>query len=220
MVVIVVGGGKVGYFLTKTLFEHGHEARLIESDERRGRKIADDLDFPIICGDGTKMDTLENAGIREADALISVTGHDEDNLIACQLAKTKFGVRRTVARVNNPKNASMMKELGVDIPISTTDNIARLIEREVDLSSVKQLLSINRGEASLSEFEIPDNFKKSGVKISELKLPEESIIISIVRDGKMIIPRGHTEIHSGDKVIAMCENSNLHTLSKEMGVEI
>lgn len=219
MVIIVVGGGKVGYYLTKTLNEHGHEVRLIETEAERGRQIADELDFPIICGDGTRIDILESAGIREADALISVTGRDENNLIACQLAKTMFGVRRTVARVNNPKNVSIMKELGVDIPISTTDNIARLIEREVDLSSVKQLLSLNRGEASLSEFELPSNFKKDGIKISELKLPDESIIISISRDGKMIIPRGYTQLHKGDKIIAMCENRSLHDFAKALGVD-
>ncbi len=220
MIVIVVGGGKVGYYLTKTLTEHGHEARLIEADENRGRKIADDLDFPIICGDGTRIDILESAGIRDADALISVTGRDESNLIACQLAKTMFGVKRTVARVNNPKNVSIMKVLGVDIPISTTDNIAQLIEREVDLSSVKQLLSLNRGETSLSEFELPQNFKKDGIKISELKLPDESIIVSISRDGKMIIPRGYTQLKSGDKIITMCENTALHSFSRAIGLEV
>lgn len=218
MTVIIVGGGKIGYYLAKTLIEHGHDARLIEAEEERSIQIANELDFPIICGDGTKIDVLENAGIREADALIGVTGRDENNLVACQLAKSMFGVRRTVARVGNPKNVSIMKELGVDIPISTTDSIASLIEREVDLSSAKQLLSLNRGESSLSEFEIPQNFKKDGIKLSELKLPDESIIISIVRDGEMVIPRGHTQLHRGDKIIAMCANTVIHTFSKEFGL--
>lgn len=219
MVVIVIGGGKVGYYLAKTLTEHGHEARLIENDKIRSTHIANDLDFPIICGDGTRMDILESAGIREADAVVSVTGQDEINLVSCQLAKEVFGVKRTVARVSNPKNVAVMHRLGVDIPISTTDNIARLIEREVDLSGVKELLSINRGESSLSEFQLPQRYKHSGVRISEFKLPNESIIVSIVRDGAMIIPRGNTQLLSGDRIIAICQNTVLHAFSKVLGIE-
>ena len=219
MKVIVVGGGKIGFYLTQTLLEHGHEPVLIEKDPDVCLRVANSLDLPVIQGDGTVLDTLENAGIRDCDALIGVSGQDESNLVACQLAKRYFGVERTVARVNNPKNLSVMKQLGVDIPISTTDNIARLIEREVDLSGVKELLSINRGESSLSEFQLPDQYKYSGVRISELKLPNESIIVSIVRDGAMIIPRGNTQLLSGDRIIAICQNTVLHAFSKVLGIE-
>lgn len=105
---------------------------------------------------------MENAGIRDCDALIGVSGQDESNLVACQLAKRYFGVERTVARVNNPKNLSVMKQLGVDIPISSTDSIARLLEHEVDTAVIKELMSLNRGEASLSELELPKNYKFHG----------------------------------------------------------
>jgi len=127
MTVIVVGGGKVGFYLARTLMEHGHKPRIIEESKETCARIANDLDIPIFCGDGSTIEALQNAGIEEADALISVTGKDENNLIACQLAKKEFHVKRTVARVNNPKNMSIMKQLGVDIPISSTDNIARLL---------------------------------------------------------------------------------------------
>lgn len=219
MRVIVVGGGKVGYYLAQTLLEHGHKPFVIELEKSICLHIANDLDIPVINGDGTTVSALESAGIHEADALIGVTGKDENNLIACQLAKKRFGVSRTVARVNNPKNVQVMRQLGVDIPISTTDNIARLLEREVDTSTIKELISLGRGEASLSELQIPDGYPHNGVKLSELELPMESVVVSITRGQELIIPRGNTEILSGDKIIVICRNRVVHDLSRALGLE-
>ncbi len=219
MKVIVVGGGKVGFYLTKTLLEHGHEPHLIEKLRANCVHAANELDVPVICGDGSTIDILESAGASDASALIAVTGRDQDNLIACQLAKQMFHVRRTVSRINNPKNAAVMKQLGVDIPVSSTDNLARLIEREVDISSIKQIMSLNRGETSLCELQMPENYKLHGVRLSELRLPQESIIVSITRDGRMIIPRGNTQIFRNDKILVVCDNKVAHDLSRKIGLE-
>ncbi len=219
MTVIVVGGGKVGYYLAKTLLEHGHEPKIIELDRELCHRMANDLDVTVICGDGTTIHALEEAGAHEAEALIGVTGQDENNLVACQIAKRSFGIKRTVARVNNPKNVKVMKALGVDIPISSTDNIARLLEREVDASAIKQLMSLNRGETSLSEIDLPPDFKHSGKRLAELKMPEESVIVSISRGDQIIIPRGNTTLYAGDKVIIICKNSVLHTLCRHFGLD-
>ena len=129
MKVIVVGGGKVGYYLAKTLIEHGHYPTLIEIKKGLCRYLANDLDIPVIFGDGTTLEALMDADIEHADAVVSVTGKDEDNLITCQLAKSVFHVGKTVARANNPKNVAVMKQLGIDITVNTTDNIARSLER-------------------------------------------------------------------------------------------
>lgn len=219
MVVIVVGGGKVGFYLAQTLMEHGHKPRIIEQSKETCARIANELDIPIICGDGSTIEALSDAGIEEAEALISVTGKDENNLIACQLAKKRFNVKRTVARVNNPKNMSIMKQLGVDIPISSTDNIARLLEREIDTSTIKQIISLNRGEASISEIQIPQSYKLHGVRLNELNMPEESVIVSITRGDDIIIPRGSAQIFSGDKIIVVCHNKMIHNLSKVLSIE-
>ena len=146
--------------------------------------------------------------------MIGVTGQDENNLVACQLAKRHFGVERTVARVNNPKNLSVMKQLGVDIPISSTNSIARLLEHEVDSAVIKELMSLNRGEASLSELELPKNYKFHGKTLSQMQLPVESIIVSIFRDGQLIIPRGNTQLLSGDKMVVMCKSQAMHELCR------
>ena len=217
MKVTIIGGGKVGYYLVKTLLEHGHEPTIIEIDRKTCSQIANELDIPVICGDGTNLDVLEAAGAFKTEAVIAVSGKDEDNLVACQLAKKIFNTKKTVVRVNNPKNANAMKELGVDIVISATDCIAELLEREVDTSKIKELLSLNHGTGVIAEINLPDDYKLDGTKLIELKLPESINIISIEREQRLIIPRGFTELKSNDKLLVLSNNisvSKLHAIFK------
>lgn len=213
MKVVVIGGGKVGYYLAKTLMEHGHSPIMVEIDKNVCRYLANDLDVPVVCGDGTAIHTLEHAIDGDVDALVGVTGKDENNLICCQLAKKMFHIEKTVAKVNNPKNAGIMRQLGIDIAVSSTDNIARLIEREVDTSVIKQLISLNQGESSINEVSIPQNYKLNGKRLMEIRMPEQSIVISITRGGEVLIPRGNTPILSGDRILIMAKNTALHEIS-------
>ena len=152
MKVIIVGGGKVGYYLVRTLLEHKHEPVVIEVNPVVSKDVANEMDIPVILGDATRYETLLAANAAEADAFVSVTGSDQCNLIACQLAKNEFGIKKTVAKSNNPKNVSVMKALGVDNVINSTDSIASLIEREVDTSGIKQLLQLIMGKSSFLRF--------------------------------------------------------------------
>ncbi|MFZ2537559.1 MAG: NAD-binding protein [Oscillospiraceae bacterium] len=213
MNIVVIGGGKVGYYLTKTLLEHGHHPTLVEISKTACNFLANDLDVPIICGDGTSIDILERSNVAGCDALISVTGKDENNLISCQLAKKLFNVPKTIARVNNPKNAAIMRQLGIDIAISSTDNIARLLEHEVDAGSMRQIVSINHGEASICEITLPDAYRLHGKKLNEIKMPNMAVIISISRKGVTIIPRGDTELLSGDTVMFLSQNDAIHQVN-------
>ena len=192
---------------------------IIEKDRAVCTKISNQLDSPVIHGDGTTLEGLENAGVAQADILVAVTGKDEDNLIACQLGKRHFGVPRTVARINNPRNAKVLRMLGVDITISATDNIARLLEREIDTAAIKQLVPLNQGTASLSEIRLPDNYIYDGITLSQLKIPDESIIVSISRNGEFIIPRGNTQLFSNDSIITIAKNEVIHKLSAGLGLE-
>lgn len=205
MKVTIVGGGKVGYYLVRTLIEHGHEPTVIEENRAVCEHIANEMDIPIICGDATRMEVLENADIRHSQALVSVTGSDETNLIVCQLAKKKYGIPKTVAKSNNPKNVSAMQTLGIDNVINSTDSIASLIEREVDTSRIKQLLSLNRGEVTIFEINLPPNYVYDGKMLMDIKLPVLFNIISITRKGCMIIPRGQSMLKSGDKLLVISE---------------
>ncbi len=218
MRVVVVGGGKVGFYLVETLREHGHTASIIEADREAAVKIANTLDIQVVHGDGSSLEALEAAGCAQAEVLISVTGNDEDNLVICQLAKKCFDIPRTVARVNNPKNTAVMKRLGVDIPVSTTDSIARILEREAETAAIRQLMSLNRGQASLLEFQLPEEYVQNGITLLELPLPDQSIVASITRGGELIIPRGNTRLMSGDKIIVICKDEVVHEISKILGI--
>lgn len=219
MKVIIVGGGKVGYYLIRTLIEHKHEPTVIEINRDVSMRIADEMDIPVILGDATNYETLRAAGAAEADAFISVTGSDQCNLISCQLAKNEFGVRKTVAKSNNPKNVAVIKALGIDTVINSTDSIASLIEREVDTAKIKQLLQLNNGEVSLFEVEIPQDYVYDGKMLMELKIPSVFNIVSITRGESLIIPRGQSMLRSGDKLLIISDSTALKEIKSVMKIK-
>lgn len=219
MNIIVIGGGKIGYYLCRTLIEHGHDPVLIEHEETVAARLADELDIPVIWGDGTMLEPLISAGIEKADALVAVTGDDEKNLVSCQLAKTTFSTRRVVAKANDPKNADVMRKLGIDITVSATANIAQLIEQEVDLTGVRQLISLNQGESAIFEFTLPDDYCYDGKYLIDIKLPEQSIIAAIQRGGECIIPRGRTAIRSGDRLLIMARNDVIYKVREKLRLD-
>ncbi len=219
MKVTIVGGGKVGYYLVRTLIEHGHEPLVIEINREVCKHIANEMDIQPFCGDATRLEVLEGAGIEDSGAFVSVTGSDETNLIACQLAKKKFGVQKTVAKSNNPKNVSAMQALGVDNVINSTNSIASLIEREVDTSRIKQLLSFNHGEVTLFEVQLPENYVYDGKMLMDIKLPILFNIVSITRNGCMIIPRGQSMLKSGDKLLVISETDVVKELKSVLKIK-
>lgn len=207
--IIVTGGGRVGFYLAKALTERNCQVVIIESRKDICKEIADSLDVPVIWGDGTCADVLEKAGVRGADVFIAVTGRDENNLIACQTAKRMFHIPKTVAKANNPKNVDNIKRLGVDIVISATDSIISLLEREVDHSTIKELIPLNDGKAAVYQVELPENFAYSGKEILNISFPESCNIISITRDNELIIPRGKTKLLAGDKLLIVSSTGSV-----------
>ena len=204
----------MGYYLAKALLEHNHEPTVVESKKEACARLANNLDIPVIFGDGTTIEALQEAGTAKADVLIAVSGQDEINLIACQLGRLEFHVRPTIAKANNPKHADVMRELGVDIAVSSIDAITRLMEREVDMSTIKHLISLNQGEASIVEIVLPNDFKYSGKKLSDIRLPEQMVVVSVERSGEMLIPRGNTLIFSGDKLLILTKDDAMHELKE------
>ena len=218
MRVMIVGGGKVGYYMAKTLLDHGHQPVIIEKDLRLCRQIANDLDIPVAQGDGSTVEYLEAAGCSRCQALVAVTGRDEVNLITCQIAKRVFHVPKTVARVNNPKNTEVLRRLGVDIAVSSTDNLARILEREVESAAIQQVLNLAGGTATVFEIQIPSNFKYHGKSLAEIPISESAVIIAITRSGELLIPRGNTQILNGDKVLCVARDTAIHELTQDWGL--
>lgn len=203
MKIIIVGGGKVGFYLAKTLRGEGHDTVIVELDKEQCKVCANLLDVTVCAGDGTSQNTLRAAGAEEADVIVAVMGSDESNLVCCQTAKKIFGVRKTIAKVNNPNNVEALRRLGVDTAVSATDYIIQFLEREVDISAIRELIPLNDGEASLLEITLPENYKLAGDTLMDISLPQSCNVVCINRGGKTIIPRGQTKLHSGDILLVV-----------------
>lgn len=214
MKIVIVGAGQLGYFLAKSLLEENHIVKIIDSDRKRCEKISSALDVTVYCGDGTRIETLADAGVGKSDAFIAVTDRDEDNLIACEIAKKQFSVRRTISKSNNHKNIALMKRLGVDIVLDTTQIITGLIEHEIDGANVKFVADISNSDAVISEYRIPDNWSKSGKRVMELEVPSDCVLIYVIRSGSLMIPRGNTVLMAGDEITALAVGRAAKQLKK------
>lgn len=204
MYIIVIGGGRVGYYLTKALLDEGHEVLVIEKNATVSKTIADEMGSVCLRGDGCEAATLDDAGTARADMFIAVTGDDEDNLIACQVAKYKFNVPRTIARARNPRNETIFKKLGIDVTVSSTNIILEHIEHEVPSHPLMHLLTISEGGLEVVEVKIPAGSTTVGKTIKELSLPPESILSLIIRKArKPIIPTHSTILEAEDQVVAV-----------------
>jgi trk system potassium uptake protein TrkA len=203
MHIIIVGAGKVGYFLAKRLCQNQHTVSVIDKDKLVCEEIARELEVLAINGDGCDPRILEEAGISRADVLAAVTGDDEDNLIVCQLAKERFNIHRTVGRVNNPDNEHTFSELGIDVPVDSTKIIAKVIEEEVSFSDFVNLMSFKRGKLAIVRIDLPEDSPVINKEIRDIKLPDDSVLVSIVRGEEVIVPKGNTVLFPGDDVIAL-----------------
>jgi trk system potassium uptake protein TrkA len=219
MNVIVAGGGKVGLHLAGLLLAGGHTVRVIEIRTERVSILQNELPAGVVAwGSGTDPNVLESAGILQAQVVAAVTGSDEANLIVASLARFEFGVPRTIARVNNPKNAWMFTlQMGVDVALNQSDLMAHLIEEEMSLGDMMVLLKLRKGQYSLVEEKVHPAASAVGKAIRELNLPAECVLAAIIRKGELVIPRGGTVLQSADEVLAITHASQLAALAAVLG---
>jgi len=214
MKAVIVGGGKVGYYLFKTLREKHYDVVLVERERDLCNKIAEELDGEIICGDGTDPEVLKDVDIERAEVVAAVTGKDEENLVICQMAKINFNVNNTIARINNPKNSPIFKALGVDKTVCSTEVISNLIEGAIGSDEIKSVQILDRGEIVLLEVEITKKSPWHDKIIRNLEMPEECVIVSIVRNDRVVYPRGQIEIKLGDRVLLVTSLEKKRLLEK------
>src|SRR6187431_2751655 len=172
MYIVVVGGGKVGYYLAKELLEAGHELVILEKNNDRARQISDELGSIVLNRDGCEGKHLAEAGANRATIVVAVTGDDEDNLVVCQMAKHHFDVPRTIARVNNPKNERLFRHLGVDEIISPTRMILGSIEQDIPVHELLHLAALGEGELELIEAHLQSGSPAIGKAAQDLAIPE------------------------------------------------
>ena len=205
MNVVIAGGGSVGRFIAEQLVANGHSVTIVDSDAdvvaRHGASLEGVAWFR---GDACDTDLLRRAGLERADVIAAVTGDDEDNLVVSLIARQEFGVPRVVARVNNPKNEWMFNETwGVDVAVSTPHLITGLVQEAVTVGSFVRLLSFEGGRAKLAEVTLADDSPALDREIAELGFPRDATVVAILRDEKVVVPRGETILRAGDEVMVL-----------------
>ncbi len=219
MNILIVGAGKVGAHLAALLGEQRHHITVIEMDEQVFNRVRPVLkDITVILGDGCNPQLLRDAGIGQMDAVVATTGDDEDNLVVAKLAKHEYRVGRVISRVNNPKNQWLFtKKMGVDIAISHASMLARLIQEELTVGDLIPLLKLVGGKASLVELTVSAASRTIGNRIEELELPAECVLVAVLRNGAIVIPRGDTTLVADDHIIALIRTDQQPDLAKVFG---
>ena len=199
MRVLLVGGGKVGSYMARELLEAGHVVAVIESDPARLEHLADIRDLLVFGGDGTDVALLKSADVDRADWLLAVTGEDEVNLVACQLATT-LGAGAVIARLNDPRNRPTFEALHVPV-VAVTDLMASVISREIEVNDLRRVALLGDGQISVVERVVPEGFPAT--RLAELDLPTPSILVTLTRDGDVTVPNADTVLEAGDMVMAV-----------------
>jgi trk system potassium uptake protein TrkA len=204
MNVAIAGAGNVGTSIASDLKEAGHDVLLIEQDPDLVAKLRPSLDVRWYEGDACEVITLQNAGLADADVVVAATGDDEDNLVVSLLSKMEFAVPRVVARVNHPKNRWLFNETwGVDVSVSTPHLLTALVEEAVSVGALVRILQFSEGEARLVEVTLADESPAKGRPLSELDLPRDATIVAVIRQRRVVVPRGDTVLYPHDEVIAL-----------------
>ncbi len=207
MYIVVVGGGKVGYHLTRSLLAEGEEVLVIEKEQGKVDRITRELGGTAIQGDGAEVATLQLAGVERANVVAAVTGHDEDNLIIAQVAKRRFQVPRTVARVNNPRNEFIFHQLGIDAAVSATNLILSVIQQEIPSHPFVHLLTLQEGGIEFVELQLDKGSFAVGKAMRDIVLPDDSAVPLLIRDSRPVVLHADTLLQENDRLIAVTTSS-------------
>jgi trk system potassium uptake protein TrkA len=202
--VSIAGGGVVGRFIARDLVANGHNVLIVDSDPALVAKEEPQANCRWYAGDACEVSTLHRAGFGEADVVVAATGDDEDNLVVSLLSKQEFAVPRVIARVNHPKNLWLFTETwGVDVSVSVPHLLTALVEEAVSVGTLVRLLHLAEGKAGLVEVTLAEDSPADRRKISELGMPRDASVVAVIRDRRVVVPRGDTSLQAGDEVIAL-----------------
>ncbi len=200
MKVLIVGAGKTLYFLCRSFTAKGYEVAIINRNRQECVQLARQLRALVICGDGSDIAILKQAGAMEADVVLAITPNDQDNLVICQLATVQFGVPRAVALANDPDNTEIFEKLGVSA-FSTTHIVGSLIEQRAELEQIMNLLPVGEGRVNVTEIMLDADSPMAGKLMKDIALPENALVAVVIRDKKAIVPRGANDLQAGDRVV-------------------
>ncbi|HUC37695.1 MAG TPA: NAD-binding protein [Acidimicrobiales bacterium] len=204
MKVAIAGAGNVGTSIARDLYSNGHDVLLIEKDPDLAGRLAAEMDVHIVAADACEVSSLVAAGMADVDVVVAATGDDEDNLVISLLAKQEFAVPRVIARINNPDNQWLFdRSWGVDVSVSTPQLITALVEEAVSVGSLVRLLQFEGGTANLVEVTLADGSPADGVALRDLGLPRDATVVAVVRNDRLVVPRGDTFLSKGDEVLVL-----------------
>ena len=203
MYVVLIGGGSVGEQVLRKLRQEGHEVLLIERNRDRAQQLIETFGSAVMRGDGCEVRVMAEAGLGRADVVAAITGDDEDNLVICQMAKRRYNVKRTIARVFDPRHQALFRKLGVDGVINSTHIIFSLIEQEIETGEVLPVGTLQQGDLEIVEAVITSRSPACGKAVGELQFGDGTNIIAIVRDGVQDVARPDSVLKPGDTVVAI-----------------
>lgn len=207
MYIIIIGGGKMVYFLSKVFLSKGYTVVVINRDHEDCTQLARRLNATILYGDGSQPQMLADAGAHSADAVLAVTPNDQDNLVICQIADKTFHVPQVIASVNNPDNEIAFRQLGIKA-LATTRILANAIEQNTGFEEILHLTPLAEGKINVTEVQINDQAAIIGKSLLEIALPQDSLIAAIVQEGQALIPRGATIVQAHDRLVVMTTPEN------------
>jgi len=216
MNILIVGGGKLAYFLSRTFISKGYAVTIINRDRAECTWLARSLKATVVYGDGSDLQILEEAGAGTTDTILAVTPNDQDNLVICQLGRLRFKVLRTLALVNDPDNEEVFRKLDITTAFSTTRIISSLIEQRTVFEEITNLIPVGEGKVNITELVLKENSPIIGRPLRDIILPENSLIAVVLRESKPIVPRGATELQTGDRLIVMTLPENYGQVLKTL----
>lgn len=215
--ILLVGGVNNTIALSQSLIKQGYKVTAINNKYADCQKLAEVSKLHVIFGDGTKPFMLEEAKIDTVDIAIALTQKDAINLVICELCKKKYNVKKTVTLIDDPEKINFFYEMGVDSVVSAIEAITNIIEQQALLDEITTVIPVAKGKISITEVPIPENARAIGKKLSEIDLPKEVIIGTIIRDGKGIVPRGDTYIQLKDELILISSDKQDEAIDQLTG---
>lgn len=198
MKIMIVGGSGETPYILRSLAALGHSVTVINRDAEECARLSRMGSAVIVHGDGTIPGVLEDAGITSMDKLLALTPRDEDNYVLCRIGKCRYGVPAVFAVVHDPDNEAVFRELGIGSTFSITAIVSSLIEQRSASMSIRRLQPLADGKIAVTEVVLPEGAPSAGKALRELRFPENSLIVSVLRQEEVLVPNGETVLHPGD----------------------
>ena len=205
MRIVLIGDGKLTYFLGREFVAEKHQVTIINCDRAEAEEFAHQIKATVIAGDGTHPQILQEAEVEKANLVLALTPRDEDNLVACQIAQHHFGVSRTIALVNDPAYQAFFEQMGITVAFSATQILTNLIGKRADFEDIASFFAVDRGQIGVTEIVLDKDSPAIDKTLQNLDLPTGALIGCIIRADGAFVPHGWSNLQPGDRLILISQ---------------